>query len=204
MQMMLPPDVLSTAELQGQTIDSHNLSNAVATVSSPAWAVPSATVRVGTVTQAGRSGQLCVMLQGDRSEREAQQAASCLLAAGEGDLVSCLCVNERVWVQHILVKAEGSVQAPVTFDQGELTFHADAIRINARTTLAIQADRIFQQSRMTKESAGEKFSDVTGNRIEHSKNWIVRASQHANIKADSITQVAVSLLKIDGSQVHMG
>lgn len=161
-------------------------------------------VRVGTVTQLGAQGRLAVLLQGDARESEAMQAASCLLSAAQGDLVSCLCLGERVWIQHILVKAEGPVSPPMVLSQGELTIHADALRVSARTSLAISADRIFHQSRMTKESTDEKFSDVTGNRIEYSKNLIVRASQHANIKADSITQVAVSLLKMDGSQVHMG
>ena len=204
MSKVLPSHVLST--MGAVAHDGRVSVVAGAVVSAAPHSVPTqpVAVLVGTVTQLGAQGRLAVLLQGESRESEAVQAASCLLSIAQGDLVSCLCVGERVWIQHILVKADGPVSPPMVLSQGEPTIHADALRLSARTSLAISADRIFHQSRMTKESTDEKFSDVTGNRIEYSKNLIVRASQHANIKADSITQVAVNLLKMDGAQVHMG
>lgn len=164
---------------------------------------PQAVIKVGVLTHVDAES-LQVLFTGEEAEKPCTLAASCLLVPKAGDLVSCLCYGSDIWVQHILVKADGAVAAPISMDQGSLTIRAENIRLSATGTVGVAADKMSLQSRMAKETFDEKFSDVSGNRIEYSKNVVIRASQHANIKADSITQVAVSLMKLDGSQIHMG
>lgn len=147
---------------------------------------------------------LKIRLKNQVELRQFSLAASCLLKPNAGDLVSCLCLGKNIWVQHILSRTGELIEAPLSIKDGHVSIEARCISISADTDLKLSADVLTQRTRTTREQCGDRYSDVTGMRMESSKNLMVRVAKHANVKADSLTQVAVSLMKLDGSQIHMG
>jgi hypothetical protein len=198
--MLSVPAVVSNA-IDAEQSDTRGMLDLVIKKSDAAELYP--TVAIGVLTRLSEDSML-VLFKGEDVERSCVLASSCLLKPQAGDLVSCLCYGDSVWIQHVLATAAGSFQASISIDQGKVSISADSISLSASSVIGIESDRYVQKSRMAKDCSDEKFSDVTGNRIEYSKNLVIRASQHANIKADSLTQVAVSLMKLDASQIHMG
>jgi hypothetical protein len=198
--MLSVPAVVSNA-IDAEQSDARGMLDLVIKKSDAAELYP--TVAIGVLTRLSEDSML-VLFKGENVERSCVLASSCLLKPQAGDLVSCLCYGDSVWIQHVLATAAGSFQASISIDQGKVSISADSISLSASSVIGIESDRYVQKSRMAKDCSDEKFSDVTGNRIEYSKNLVIRASQHANIKADSLTQVAVSLMKLDASQIHMG
>jgi hypothetical protein len=160
-------------------------------------------IAVGVLV-ASDEGHLLVRLNNVSDLRSFTVAASCLLRPKSGDLVSCLCMGTGIWVQHILSRAGEVVEAPFSIDDGCVSIDARSIHMTAETDIKLNAELLQQRTKTTREQCNERFSDVAGMRMESSKNLMVRVAKHANIKADSLTQVAVSLMKLDGSQIHMG
>jgi len=201
MNTMLSVPVVVSNAIDAEQSDTRGMLDLVIKKSDAAELYP--TVAIGVLTRLSEDSML-VLFKGENVERSCVLASSCLLKPQAGDLVSCLCYGDSVWIQHVLATAAGSFQASISIDQGKVSISADSISLSASSVIGIESDRYVQKSRMAKDCSDEKFSDVTGNRIEYSKNLVIRASQHANIKADSLTQVAVSLMKLDASQIHMG
>ena len=161
-------------------------------------------IKLGVVAEVKGAGLFSIIFDDSRVEYEAVAAASCLIAIDVGDVVSCIQAGQQVWIHSVLTKVTGFVAPPFSLSKERLEIHSDSVHVRAKAAISIDADRILQNSRVLKESVDQKFSDVNGNRVEYSKNLIVRVSQHINVKADSIVQSAAGLVKIDGSQIHMG
>ena len=201
MNTMLSAPVVVSNAIDAEQSDARGMLDLVIKKSDAAELYP--TIAIGVLTRMSETSML-VLFKGEDVERSCVLAISCLLKPQVGDLVSCICYGDSAWIQHILATAAGSSQASISIDQGKVSINADSISLNASSVIGVESDRYVRKSRIAKDCADEKFSDVSGNRIEYSKNLIIRASQHANIKADSLTQVAGSLMKFDASQIHMG
>jgi hypothetical protein len=144
-------------------------------------------------------------------ERWAEIAPSCLLAPATGDRVLVVHGGEEAYVLAVVKRAAGA-EARLTFDR-DVSIEAPAgrLKLTAQEGMEITSKRVRLVTEAFDTIAGRIYQRAINflrrtdelDRVE-AKNIDRRAERLLHVHGDNAVTTADHLVKIDGSQVHVG
>ncbi len=135
---------------------------------------------------------------------QATVAASCLLRPQPGDLVQLLLSRQGCWIVQVLERADPLAPHNLDWGDAEVHIHAGALRLHAERALQLQAREVHTRAESLQESAARKQSDIEGWSSTRAAFVELRGERQLSLFGGVATLRSDALLKIDGSQIHMG
>lgn len=144
-------------------------------------------------------------------------AVSCLISPQEGDRVRAIIDRKTLYVTDILER-KNSDPLVVHCAQRELYIQAESLKLSAERELALNAESITLRARVTHWisqrmqqmtrywylQADDVWRKIRYNDRLVAKNIDQHAEQSMNIKGNLTSVSGTALVKVDGSQIHMG
>lgn len=135
---------------------------------------------------------------------QAVVAAGCLLVPQAGDLVQVLQSRQGCWIVQVLERGDPLAPCRLELGDAEVHIHAGALRVQARRTLHLEARDVHTVADSLQESAARKQSDIAGWSSTRAAFVELRAERQLSLFGGVATLRSDALLKVDGSQIHMG
>jgi hypothetical protein len=134
----------------------------------------------------------------------ARRAESCLLEPLQGDLVQLLADDTSGWIVAILERSAQHVTAEINFSGRNLVVRTGSLDVQASRNIRSQADTIHSVAEVIREVSAEKSSLIREASLIQCGSLSVNADRHISAHSKLATIAADALLKLDGTQIHMG
>lgn len=148
---------------------------------------------------------------------ELRVATSCLIVPQEGDRIRATVDQKKLYVTDILVRNhEGPLQ--IHCGQQALEIQAEKISLQAGESLEIKAESISLHARFSRwvsqrmnqisrhwfVQADDAYRKIKNNEELEAKNINYQAEESLSLKGNLTSIRGTTVVKVDGSQIHMG
>jgi hypothetical protein len=133
-----------------------------------------------------------------------RRAEGCLLEPSQGDLVQVLVDGTVGWIVTVLERTDRHAAAKIDFGERDLVVHTGSLDIQASRSIRSRAEAISSVAEVIREISNEKSSLIREASFTQCRSMSVNADQHIRMHSSLATIAADALLKLDGTQIHMG
>jgi len=144
-------------------------------------------------------------------------ATSCLIAPEEGDRIRATVDQKKLYVTDILVRKHAKPLQIFCRDQ-ELQIQAKSMSLHADENFSLNAESISLQARLSRwvsqrmnqitrhwfTQADDIYREVKYSEEVKAKNIRHNAGESLTLKGNLTSVIGTSVVKVDGSQIHMG